>query len=144
MSTRAVLTIEDRTGLSFSIYTHSDGYPEGIALKMTEALQFAWPLPRFEAMDWAAAFVAANKPAGGGDVYLTTNSADHNDLDYVYRIGQAKNGQLIVECVSIIENKVLFYGRMKDFVRQYGNTYCKNLWNEMVASRNPLTVSSAA
>lgn len=144
MSTRAVLTIEDRAGNSFSVYNHSDGYPEGIALKLVETLQFAWPLPRFEAMDWTAAFITANKPVGGGGVYCTTGAADHADLDYVYRIGMAKNGQLIVECISIIENKVLFYGRIKDFVGQFGNTYAKELWNEIVPSKNPLTAASAA
>jgi len=144
MSTRAVLTVEEKDGTVFSIYKHGDGYPEGMALMMVEALQFAWTLPRFEAMDWSAAFIAANKPVGGGSVYITSGADYHSDLDYAYKIGQAKNGQLIVACVSLIEERLMFYGRLKEFVSQYGNTYAKELWNELVPSKNPLTVASAA
>ena len=44
-----------------TVYKHSDGYPEGAARWIEAALEYAWPLPRFENDDFAAAFVAANK-----------------------------------------------------------------------------------
>jgi hypothetical protein len=66
MSTRAVYTFQDDgEGLheSYHVYKHHDGYPEGAAKWIEKALDHAWPLPRFEADDFAAAFVAANKPS---------------------------------------------------------------------------------
>jgi hypothetical protein len=44
-----------------TVYTHSDGYPEGACRWIEAALEYSWVLPRFEADDFAAAFVAANK-----------------------------------------------------------------------------------
>jgi hypothetical protein len=44
-------------------YKHSDGYPDGAVCWITKALEHAWPLPRFAADEFAAAFVAANKPS---------------------------------------------------------------------------------
>ncbi len=88
MSTRAVFTfIEDgRSGDAFHIYKHCDGYPSHAAKCIRAAVPLAWPLPRFEACEFAAAFVAANKEAGGGNIYLTTSWEDHGDLEYRYEI----------------------------------------------------------
>jgi hypothetical protein len=44
-----------------TVYKHHDGYPAGAAKAIGAALDFAWQLPRFEADEFAAAFVAANK-----------------------------------------------------------------------------------
>jgi hypothetical protein len=44
-----------------TVYKHSDGYPSGAAKAIEAALPFAWPLPRFEADEFAAAFVRGNK-----------------------------------------------------------------------------------
>jgi hypothetical protein len=43
------------------VYKHHDGYPTGAAQWLNNALAFAWSLPRYEADDFAAAFVAGNK-----------------------------------------------------------------------------------
>lgn len=47
------------------VYKHSDGYPtpveEGAYAHIERAKKYAWPLPRFEADEFAAAFVTANK-----------------------------------------------------------------------------------
>jgi len=63
MSTRGVYTFRDEHQI-VHIYKHSDNYPEGphggIAA-IEKAKPFAWPLPRFEADEFAAAFVAAHK-----------------------------------------------------------------------------------
>ena len=90
MSTRAVYTFKDETE-SFAVYKHYDGYPEGAVEFIKNALDFAWGGGRFEASDLSAAFVAANKGKGGGDVYLTKGHNRHGDLDYDYVI-YYKNG----------------------------------------------------
>jgi hypothetical protein len=60
MSTRAVYTFSDSDG-TYHVYKHSDGYPTGAAQAIEATLECAWTLPRFEADEFAAAFVAANK-----------------------------------------------------------------------------------
>ncbi len=44
-----------------TVYKHRDGYPSGAAQAIEAALPCAWPLPRFEPDEFAAAFVRANK-----------------------------------------------------------------------------------
>src|SRR3954467_14029413 len=63
MSTRALYTFIDpeREQDTFHVYKHHDGYPKGAAQHIEAALAYAWPLPRFEADEFAAAFAAANK-----------------------------------------------------------------------------------
>ena len=56
-----------------------------------DAKEFAWDLPRFEAADFAAAFIAANKQRGGGNVYMTTSVEAHGDLEYYYTISKEDN-----------------------------------------------------
>lgn len=68
MSTRACYTFKDETG-EFHVYKHHDGYPTGAASFLVGTAAKAWPLPRFEADEFAAAFVAVNKKSGG-DVRL--------------------------------------------------------------------------
>jgi hypothetical protein len=66
MSTRACYRFIDPDPTDpevVTVYKHSDGYPEGAVCWITKALEHAWPLPRFEADEFAAAFVAANKPS---------------------------------------------------------------------------------
>lgn len=60
MSTRACYTFKDSSG-SYHVYKHCDGYPKGAANSIMAALPFAWSLPRYEADEFAAAFVCANK-----------------------------------------------------------------------------------
>lgn len=62
MSTRAMYTFKDKD-TTVHVYKHYDGYPSGAAQWIAAALDYAWQLPRFEADDFAAAFVAANKPS---------------------------------------------------------------------------------
>ena len=78
MSTRACYVFKDETD-TFTVYKHFDGYPEGAASFFVKAIPYAWALPRYEAADFGAAFIAANKRVSddmqGGNVYLTTNQA---------------------------------------------------------------------
>jgi len=66
MSTRALYTFKsinsDPYGQDWNVYKHHDCYPSGAAQVLRNALDyFAWPLPRFEADEAAAAFIAAGK-----------------------------------------------------------------------------------
>jgi len=95
MSTRAVITVIDGED-KFSIYRHHDGYPDGaggVLMTLGLAIPLAWPLPRFEAADFAAAIVAAWKRPGGGDIYFTPNRDVHGDLAYAYEIRQITNAR---------------------------------------------------
>lgn len=70
MGTRAIYFFEDHDGSVYGAYKHYDNYPSGAAHHIEAAKEFAWPLPRFEADEFAAAFVAANKNPKGGEVRL--------------------------------------------------------------------------
>lgn len=122
MSTRACYIFKDGDQ-EIAVYKHSDGYPEGAKGALAKALDFAWPLPRYEADDFAAAFVAANKMAdclaeaqsrgdhsydciqGGGVRLLPHNLQDvwdgfPGDLEYVYLVEQ-EGRQLKVKAWSV-------------------------------------------
>jgi hypothetical protein len=86
MSTRAVYTFIDEHN-KFHVYKHWDNYPEGAHTFIKKAKELAWELPRFEASEFGAAFIAANKSEGGG-VYLTKGWKYHGDLSYRYEIRQ--------------------------------------------------------
>lgn len=61
MATRAVYVfVDDDNPDGVIVYKHHDGYVAGALHHIVSALPFAWPLPRFDACDFAAAFVAAN------------------------------------------------------------------------------------
>jgi hypothetical protein len=53
-----------------AVYKHSDNYSEDAASYIEAAKEFAWKLPRFEADEFASAFVAANKNKDGGEIRL--------------------------------------------------------------------------
>ena len=95
MGTRAVLTFKDRHE-SFNVYQHYDGYPEHILPAIQAAKEYAWELPRFESSDFAAAFIAANKQKGGGNIYFTDSYENHGDLEYRYEI-EDNNKKLFVK-----------------------------------------------
>lgn len=102
MSTRSTITVRDSkdSAEGFSIYRHGDGYPDtphGVFNTLKEALPYAWPWPRYEAMDFAAAIVAAWKQKGGGNIYFTKGRDAHGDTEYHYEIYQ-KERNIIVDC----------------------------------------------
>lgn len=96
MSTRAIYVFsnnfDDPTEPMYAVYKHHDGYPEGAREFIKNAFPLAWELPRFEADEFAAAFVAANKNSPGG-VRLYANAervrdiiVNQQDAYYVYWI----------------------------------------------------------
>ena len=101
MSTRCTITVhDDRFGEheEYTIYRHCDGYPDsgnGVLHTLSEALPYAWPLPRFEAVDFAAAIIAAWKN-GGGNIYCSRGHDYHHDTDYRYNV-RMRDGCLVVD-----------------------------------------------
>lgn len=112
MSTRAVYTFKDEDS-EFHVYKHHDGYPQGAARWIENAVVYAWPLPRFEACEFGAAFIAGNKETRGGGVYLTTHWKDHGDLEYRYEI-TCDNRNHIVKAYTI-RGDLLFTGTIQEF-----------------------------
>jgi hypothetical protein len=92
MSTRGVYTFIDKNE-RFHVYKHWDNYPEhpqgnediNAYAWIRQAKARAWDLPRFEASEFAAGFVATHKNDGGG-VYLTKHYNRHADIDYRYEV----------------------------------------------------------
>lgn len=88
MSTRAVFTVTDENN-TFHIYKHYDGYPSEVPSNIAKALKFAWQLPRFEADEFAAAFVTGNKCSGGSIRLLPTGEWQNvvpQDISFLYVI----------------------------------------------------------
>ena len=96
MGTRCVVTFKGGSGEQafYSVYKHWDGNPSNILELLNKAKDYAWKLPRFEASEFACAFIVAAKHAEG-DVYLTSCSDAHGDLSYSYYVS-VKDGKLFV------------------------------------------------
>lgn len=90
MSTRCTLTIEGSNrgeDSAIQVYRHWDGYPDAVIPDLNKVLAYAWPLPRFELDDFAAALIAAWKQPGGGNIYVDPRSdLSHDNIDYAYTI----------------------------------------------------------
>ena len=130
MGTRAVYTFNDGDE-KFHIYKHWDGYPEGSAIFFMNAIAYAWGGKRFEAGDFAAAFIAGNKKEGGGDVYFTKGPNRQGDLEYIYELSQNSLGGLMIKAYSLNWNeekrvmvkskKPMFNGSLFAFISNYGD-----------------------
>jgi len=74
MGTRAIYKFWDEMmpEESFFVYKHYDNYPSGAREFIENAKSHAWKLPRYEACEFASAFVSANKNQGGGEVRLVS------------------------------------------------------------------------
>lgn len=101
MSTRAVYTFKDKDS-TYHVYKHHDNYPSEAYNFIRKALKKAWPLPRFEADEFACAFIAANKKSAG-DVRLTTHHEDHGDLAYRYEITLHKDELYVTTYENTLE-----------------------------------------
>ncbi|MGH7172937.1 MAG: hypothetical protein ACRELG_21865 [Gemmataceae bacterium] len=120
MGTRAVYTFIDELNC-VSVYKHWDGYPTWACRDIANALPLAWPLPRFEAEEFAAAFVAANKK-GRGDIYLIACPKAPGGLAYRYEI-RCPDGQLHVRIYSCADDdQPIFEGTLED-AQQFASTF---------------------
>lgn len=101
MSTRSVISFHDKDEqkTTFHVYKHCDGYPEGIWDALNLAKPFAWEWPRYEAMEFAAAFVRGNKSERGGNIYFSQGPNKHWDLAYSYAISPGPV-ELMVACYA--------------------------------------------
>jgi hypothetical protein len=122
MSTRGVYIFSDKMNDTerYAVYKHHDNYPEGdqgAARHLWEGFLKAWSLPRYEADEAAASFVAANKDMCGGVRLMTDPDADHGQ-EYVYKVFQAPNGQIILKAFEYGADLPFFYGRLKDFIKK--------------------------
>jgi hypothetical protein len=120
MSTRATYEFVDQYG-SHTVYKHHDGYPEGGLQWIYKALEFAWPLPRFEADDFGAAFIAANKPQkygdSGGGVRLTDSRESHSDTEWHYII-KCIDGKINVRIEKLFD-KTITEGFLDELLDRY-------------------------
>ena len=102
MGTRSNLIIADDYN-RLQLYRHYDGYPDsvtGVLADLEKAFPYAWPLPRFEADDFAAAIIRAWKGEDGGNIYIDGAPKGweqiHGDVEWVYiiqpRAERKKNG----------------------------------------------------
>ena len=98
MSTRTVVTFKDADS-TFHIYQNWDGYPSGVAENLRSAIAYAWPLPRFEACEFGAAFVRGAK-SEGGSIYLSKGPRYYCDLSYCYTV-RCIGGQLSIDAYRV-------------------------------------------
>lgn len=96
------------------VYKHHDGYPycklrgqfgggeAGGLVWINDAKKLAWDLPRFEADEFAASFVAANKPEGGGARLIGDQKPWEyaSDCEYWYKV-TCIDGDLYVTVMSV-------------------------------------------
>ena len=122
MGTRAVFTFTDLMTGTYHVYTPHDGYPAGAQRRLNRTIEggLTWELPRFEADEFAAAFIATNKVTPSS-LRLTLDPRNHADIEFWYEVFPARNSQLIIR-VHEVDNtqgqfatKVLYYGRVKDW-----------------------------
>ena len=117
MGTRAVITFRDNN-TAYSVYKHWDGDPSNMVRLVREAMYYAWRLPRFEASEFACAFIVAAKIDkydydAAGDVYLSKGADFHGDLDYTYHVYMIGK-ELYMQCLLADNNKEVFYSPLID------------------------------
>lgn len=95
MSTRSNLLAVDQYH-RVQIYRHCDGSPRRVLPDLLEALEYAWPTPRFQASDFLAAVIRAWKHEGGGNIYIDGSPKAweriHGDTEWVYEISGTSEG----------------------------------------------------
>ena len=115
MGTHAIVTFKDADE-EHSVFKHFDGYPSVLLKDLERAKKYAWPLPRFEANEFSAAFVVALKletvksvdnagygnDYGGGVRLVGKDEIEHWDIDYRYFV-ECINGQHVVEYMEETE-----------------------------------------
>ena len=110
MATRAIYTFKDED-TTIHVYKHWDGYPEAALKFIEKAIAMAWALPRFEADEFAASFVAANKEQAG-DIRLM-NCIEVPDMGQEFQyIVTCTNGKIWVSWEGV-------YGPLDELIAKY-------------------------
>lgn len=120
MPTRAVFSFHE-AGIKrkFHVFKQSDGYPNGAVRAFLYALPYAFQLPKFEADEFAAAFIAGNKKDPGGVKY-SNGPQHHADLEYHYEVWQAADKTLMINAWRLGDKKTrFFFGPLEQFVTTY-------------------------
>ncbi len=102
MSTRGCYVFQDKgENEGHVVYKHHDNYPSGAVEFIAKARAHAWPLPRFEADEFAASFIVANKDGPGGVRCVGfgewTDLAPP-DIEYVYVVREDVVSAFAVSC----------------------------------------------
>lgn len=128
MSTRGLYTFIDSDNSQFTVFKHWDNYPNGAYQFIQNALALAWDLPRFEADEFAAAFIAANKK-GGGDLRLLNADSTNGDalgVEYHYFIrALGYNLEIITRDIWNDKNLDIVYITKNNIV--YSNSFAEVL-----------------
>ena len=137
MGTRAIYQFRDGDDECF-VYKHYDNYPQGAVHFIEAAKGFAWKLPRFEADEFASAFVAANKNKDGGEVRLVSNHFNgeddildaHSWCDYYYTVYFNRLDGVQALCVEVMESfyqkdgsvkwETIWEGTHDEMMEEYG------------------------
>lgn len=129
MSTRAIYHFHDkRSGETYHVYKHYDNYPHGAIQFIEAAITKAWLFPRYEADEFAAAFIAANKDGAGG-VRMVPVGCDDMGQDYDYWIGFDEiKGELKIGFVDLNDEgkRIEFIGTLEDMKKYVEKNYNEN------------------
>lgn len=101
---------------SINLYSHWDGYPQGMAAKLVNALPHRYQIRLGDLCkkSWAIAFIAGN----ADNVEIA--SEDHGDCEYVYQIsGQGIACYHYPNFVDGDTKKTVFSGPIADFIQKY-------------------------
>jgi hypothetical protein len=99
MGTPAQITFKDAND-SIRIICNDDGHPETIASRISNSYKVAWPVGRYDATEFAAAFVATNKTRAGG-VYIVNKGIYVADYRYVVKPDSLGSQLLRVEAHKV-------------------------------------------
>lgn len=125
MATRGVYRFKEmgKAGVIHKVYNHWDNYPSNAYILIKNTLRLAWPLPRFEADEFACAFIAANKDQAGG-MRLMPHDQEDMGQDYNYLIsfelnegatGFYPDGKLIISFDDYNNSgKITFRGTLEE------------------------------
>ena len=126
MGTRGIYKFIDQDS-AYYVYKHWDNYPSGAAVFIQNTLKLAWKLPRFEADEFSASFIAANKKEGGGVRLMHELEGDKTNIiaslremwiEYLYEIS-CKDNKLHIKAIDIQKGACCFDGALDEFSAHY-------------------------
>ena len=123
MATPAIYTFIDSPS-RYYVYKHWDNDPSGAAQFISNALKESWELPRFEADEFAAAFITANKKESGDIRIAQTNEGYNANFRYEIR---CKEEKIHVKAFAPGEDDCFFDGFLDEFKK-----YTRKTWNDWI------------
>lgn len=118
MATRGIYKFIDNDS-TYYFYKQWDNYPSGAATFIQNALKLSWKLPRLEADEFSASFVAANKTRNGDVTLLhALNEDDLSSVSFLYEIS-CKDGKIYVDARDTQNGTHCFNGSLDEFSARY-------------------------